>query len=588
MNKIKSIENNIEKKQTYAILNKKNKIALENNEYETVILLSYSMIEDRLLSFLHYLDVINRNDHPIYLNDYIDNIIRPMLKYKENTPKERVYKLNNISTKIKIIKLFLKKDESGLFYIKDCNSIIEKNIGIKNMKKFLSDLSAWIKIRNEIVHASFNKNINDLGINIELSAKEGYRLAKLISLYTNKIKTNKMQVSVRDKWSLIDKISNYNTSVGGQNKFDNYYLNNNQIEKSLYELKVIQDGKFINFNMNSILNILSKSDKNEKDIIIINFIKKMLECEYNAIYFLNYFIEKEEQMNKNEIKELYNIAPNILKNNFKLYLNYSKTFKKEIDVVLMDIYKYFGRIFVVKDIPEEYLKNLRKNKEFLIKWGEIFGKRHSYFDFDNPYLYIEKEFYNDRDLLLNLLNNNNLIPAYLVDLDLLLKIDSKYVFHSMFRNVVLEDDNYKELLDDNYKGYNLMDFITKDGIILEYTSNKIKNTKKYVKIAMTSEPESFIYCSKKMQEDEELFQIYLENCSHFAVELEKYLLPFINNKKIALSVLKRTGIDFDCFSNEIRNSKEYIEYKEKHGSHFFDVDELELPFYCIKIINVKN
>lgn len=283
MNKIKSIENNIEKKQTYAILNKKNKIALENNEYETVILLSYSMIEDRLLSFLHYLDVINRNDHPIYLNDYIDNIIRPMLKYKENTPKERVYKLNNISTKIKIIKLFLKKDESGLFYIKDCNSIIEKNIGIKNMKKFLSDLSAWIKIRNEIVHASFNKNINDLGINIELSAKEGYRLAKLISLYTNKIKTNKMQVSVRDKWSLIDKISNYNTSVGGQNKFDNYYLNNNQIEKSLYELKVIQDGKFINFNMNSILNILSKSDKNEKDIIIINFIKKMLECEYNAI-----------------------------------------------------------------------------------------------------------------------------------------------------------------------------------------------------------------------------------------------------------------------------------------------------------------
>ena len=39
MNKIKAIENNIEKKQTYAILNKKNKIALENTEYETVILL---------------------------------------------------------------------------------------------------------------------------------------------------------------------------------------------------------------------------------------------------------------------------------------------------------------------------------------------------------------------------------------------------------------------------------------------------------------------------------------------------------------------------------------------------------------------
>ena len=32
MNKIKLVENNNEKKQTYAILNKKNKVVLENNE----------------------------------------------------------------------------------------------------------------------------------------------------------------------------------------------------------------------------------------------------------------------------------------------------------------------------------------------------------------------------------------------------------------------------------------------------------------------------------------------------------------------------------------------------------------------------
>lgn len=245
MNKIKSIENNFEKKQTYAIINKKNKIALENNEYEAVILLSYSMIEDRLLSFLHYLGIINRNDHPIYPNDYIDNIIRPMLKYKENTPKERVYKLNNISTKIKIIKLFLKKDESGLFYITDCNSIIEKNIGIKNMKKFLSDLSAWIKIRNEIVHASFNKNINDLDINIELSAKEGYRLAKLISSYTNKIKTNKMQVSVRDKWHLLDELLNndylFNICVQYDITNQNFASFKKEVEQVYKNIKVIKE-----------------------------------------------------------------------------------------------------------------------------------------------------------------------------------------------------------------------------------------------------------------------------------------------------------------------------------------------------------
>lgn len=114
---------------------------------------------------------------------------------------------------------------------------------------------------------------------------------------------------------------------------------------------------------------------------------------------------------------------------------------------------------------------------------------------------------------------------------------------------------------------------------MEYISNKIKDTKKYVKIAMTSDSDAFIHSSKKMQEDEELFQMYLENCCSFEIELEKYLLPFINNKKIALSVLQKTGIDFECFSSDIRNSEEYIEYKEMYESHFFDVeDEFDLPF----------
>ena len=111
------VENNIYKKQTYTILNKKNKIALENKEYETVLLLSYSMIEDRLLSFLHYLGIINRGDSILYPNDYIDSIIRPMLKFKENIAKERVYKLCNISTKIKIIKLFLKNNDKIFYFL---------------------------------------------------------------------------------------------------------------------------------------------------------------------------------------------------------------------------------------------------------------------------------------------------------------------------------------------------------------------------------------------------------------------------------------------------------------------------------------
>ena len=70
--KIKKVFNNSDKQLTYSMLNKKCKLALENKEYETVLLYSYAMIEDRLLSMLHHLYVINNN---IYEVDQSMNII---------------------------------------------------------------------------------------------------------------------------------------------------------------------------------------------------------------------------------------------------------------------------------------------------------------------------------------------------------------------------------------------------------------------------------------------------------------------------------------------------------------------------------
>ena len=49
--KIKKVFNNSDKQLTYSMLNKKCKLALENKEYETVLLYSYAMIEDRLITF---------------------------------------------------------------------------------------------------------------------------------------------------------------------------------------------------------------------------------------------------------------------------------------------------------------------------------------------------------------------------------------------------------------------------------------------------------------------------------------------------------------------------------------------------------
>ena len=200
---IKKVINNKDKELTYKELNKKCKLALENKEYETVLLYSYAMIEDRLLSMLHHLYVINRYNDSILPNDYIDRIIRPLLGYKSESDKNKLYKIKNISTKINLIKLFNKKNKDISPYINDCYRMIDSNIGIGKLSNYFKRLKKWTSIRNEIIHGSFNKNINDLNNHLKESSIEGYNLSKEISKYTNLIKDNHKQISVRTKWNAI-------------------------------------------------------------------------------------------------------------------------------------------------------------------------------------------------------------------------------------------------------------------------------------------------------------------------------------------------------------------------------------------------
>ena len=200
---IKKVINNKDKELTYKELNKKCKLALENKEYETVLLYSYAMIEDRLLSMLHHLYVINRYGDSILPNDYIDNIIRPLLGHNNEAEKSKVYKIYNITTKINLIKMFNKKNKDKHPYLNDCYRMIDSNIGIGKLSNYFKRLKKWTSIRNEIIHGSFNKNINDLNNHLKESSIEGYNLAKEISKYTNLIKDNHKQISVRTKWNAI-------------------------------------------------------------------------------------------------------------------------------------------------------------------------------------------------------------------------------------------------------------------------------------------------------------------------------------------------------------------------------------------------
>lgn len=200
---IKKVTDNKDKELTYRELNKKCKKALENKEYETVLLYSYAMIEDRLLSMLHYLYVIDRYSDSLLPYDYVDKIIRPLVGYNSESEKYKVYKIYNITAKINILNVFNKNNKDLSQYLNDCYRIIDNNIKVDKLNDYFKRLVKWKDIRNEIIHASFNKNIKDLNHKLKESSIEGYDLAREISKYTNLIKDNNRQISVRTKWDAI-------------------------------------------------------------------------------------------------------------------------------------------------------------------------------------------------------------------------------------------------------------------------------------------------------------------------------------------------------------------------------------------------
>lgn len=209
MTKITSVKDNKEKYENYKCQCSDLNSALKSKDYRSTILISYAMIEDRLISFLYYMNIIEKKESPFVPSDYIDKIIRPKLnhKFKDKNGKEiskkSSYKIKNIGAKISIMRIFL-NNNNGNSFLDDCYYIISKYIGIDVYKNFIEDLEEWKDYRNEIIHDSFNKNINSLNINLESCAIIGSKLARTASKFTNAIKNKNNEFIIRDKWYKVE------------------------------------------------------------------------------------------------------------------------------------------------------------------------------------------------------------------------------------------------------------------------------------------------------------------------------------------------------------------------------------------------
>lgn len=164
---IKPVRNNKAKGKTYtALINKYNE-AMNNGYFGEAELIVYAFIEDRLRSFLYYFGALKPNN-----KQYISEEMSAIYGNKIN--------VNNMSTKINMINTLFKacgNKANQNDFINDARKIIKYALKPGEVKKTLRKIEKWSSYRNEIVHAMFNKDIDELRIGYEEHVKEGYILA---------------------------------------------------------------------------------------------------------------------------------------------------------------------------------------------------------------------------------------------------------------------------------------------------------------------------------------------------------------------------------------------------------------------------
>lgn len=176
---IKRVTNNKNKGKTYSSLIHKYNEALEKGYYGEAELIVYAFIEDRLRSFIYYSDLID-NINSNWINENAESVNGGELNIK------------NISSKIHLIRKALKTYTSKVDELSPFEQSLKKRyttvLKVRELNTTFNQIEKWCKYRNEIVHALFNKDLDDLRQGYEQHVIQGMALARQIDAQVQNLK----------------------------------------------------------------------------------------------------------------------------------------------------------------------------------------------------------------------------------------------------------------------------------------------------------------------------------------------------------------------------------------------------------------
>lgn len=190
---IKPVSDRKNKQQSYQNLLGRYSKAMKEGFYFEAILITYSMLEDRLIAFLYYCGFFETRES-LKLSKKVKLDIANII-YPEGAPNKWPT-FNCISTKVMFLRILLnwantviEKDIADNKYLIGLKNQLE-GIDIGGMLDSFDKLDNWLAYRNEIVHSLMNKNILSLNDSLKGKVEEGMVIARFIDNQERILKKN--------------------------------------------------------------------------------------------------------------------------------------------------------------------------------------------------------------------------------------------------------------------------------------------------------------------------------------------------------------------------------------------------------------
>jgi Mg2+ and Co2+ transporter CorA len=193
--RIPPVADNYEKRDTYQRNMQRFNKARRDEYYLEALWILYAMIEDLTTSFFYYIGFVSEKNRSSVAKR-VKNDVRDILEMPTGKNK---YGLNNISGKLDAIAKVLswaQTTEKSIGYQGDLKALVTGKVKFQLLYDALKDLDEWRDIRNELVHALFNKKYDEVEPRLAEMVDRGYKAMRVLD---NSIKAIKRGTNIRKR-----------------------------------------------------------------------------------------------------------------------------------------------------------------------------------------------------------------------------------------------------------------------------------------------------------------------------------------------------------------------------------------------------